>query len=152
MVRIEEIIYVLQELARLVIHPDTASALPLPSFLKEGLARNEKCNGRAHLICLFPSFCELVVSRSVPRNILWILLFFLNFMENFVLQFTKCFVSKRQKTKKIVQLYHQSDDFYPLWGHFSHCLIIVLHFYQMIHWAMPSLLHSSPPKTTLKDH
>ncbi|XXG73744.1 hypothetical protein AAC387_Pa07g2600 [Persea americana] len=75
MVRIEEIIYVLQELARLVIHPDTASALLLPPFLKEGISKNENCNGRAHLFCLFPSFCELVVSREARvRELVQVLL------------------------------------------------------------------------------
>lgn len=67
MVRIEEIIYVLQELVCLVIHPDTASVLSLPPYLKEDLAKNENCDGHgAHLFYLLPSFCELVVSRE-PR-------------------------------------------------------------------------------------
>ncbi|CAI9102822.1 OLC1v1001167C1 [Oldenlandia corymbosa var. corymbosa] len=60
--RVEEIIFVLQELARLVIHSDTASALPLRHMLKEGLS--EENGGRTHLLVLFPSFCELVVSRE----------------------------------------------------------------------------------------
>ncbi|XP_042513144.1 protein MON2 homolog isoform X2 [Macadamia integrifolia] len=65
-VRIEEIIFVLQELARLVIHPDTASILSLPTYLKDVLAMNENHDGRAHLLVLFPSFCELVILRE-PR-------------------------------------------------------------------------------------
>lgn len=98
-VRIEEIIYVLQELARLVIHPDTASALLLPPFLKEGISKNENCNGRAHLFCLFPSFCELVVSRSVPKNFLLLLLLFLKIhRELFLAQM--CIPSMKRKTKK----------------------------------------------------
>lgn len=61
--RLEEIIFVLQELARLKIHPDTASALPLHPVLKSGLAMDENSDKRPHLLVLFPSFCELVISR-----------------------------------------------------------------------------------------
>lgn len=60
--RLEEIMYVLQALARMIIHSDTASVLPLHPHLKTGLAE-EKNNRRPHLLVLFPSFCELVVSR-----------------------------------------------------------------------------------------
>ncbi|XP_010256047.1 PREDICTED: protein MON2 homolog isoform X2 [Nelumbo nucifera] len=71
-VRIEEVIYVLQELARLVIHSDTVDVLPLQQYLKEGLTRNEN---RAHLLVLLPSFCELVVSREARvRELVQVLL------------------------------------------------------------------------------
>ncbi|KAH9688324.1 ARM repeat superfamily protein [Citrus sinensis] len=60
--RLEEIIFILQELARLKIHPDTASALPLHPVLKSGLAMDENSDKRPHLLVLFPSFCELVIS------------------------------------------------------------------------------------------
>ncbi|KAK3011261.1 hypothetical protein RJ639_010612 [Escallonia herrerae] len=60
--RVEEIIFVLQELARLLVHPDAASVLPLHPYLKGGLL--EENNGkRSHLLVLFPSFCELIISR-----------------------------------------------------------------------------------------
>lgn len=62
--RLEEIIFVLQELARLVIHPDAASILPLHPWLRTGLAEDrEKHDNRPHLFVLLPSFCELVTSR-----------------------------------------------------------------------------------------
>ncbi|KAJ4719601.1 Protein MON2-like protein [Melia azedarach] len=62
--RLEEIIFVLQELARLKIHSDTVSILPLRPFLKNGLAMEENVDKRPHLLVLFPSFCELVISRE----------------------------------------------------------------------------------------
>ncbi|KAJ0013658.1 hypothetical protein Pint_20577 [Pistacia integerrima] len=62
--RLEEIIYVLQELARLKIHLDTASILPLHPLLKGGLGVEENEDICPHLLVLFPSFCELVVSRE----------------------------------------------------------------------------------------
>ncbi|KAL3516234.1 hypothetical protein ACH5RR_023136 [Cinchona calisaya] len=71
--RVEEIIFVLQELARLVIHSDTSSVLPLNHSLKEGLSGEN--GGREHLLVLFPSFCELVVSReSRVRELVQVLL------------------------------------------------------------------------------
>lgn len=60
--RLDEIIYVLQELARLKIHCDTASVLPLPSHLNI-VSNKENHDRRPHLLILFPSFCELVISR-----------------------------------------------------------------------------------------
>ncbi|XP_028770763.1 protein MON2 homolog isoform X2 [Neltuma alba] len=64
--RLEEIIYVLQELARLVIHHDTASSLHLHPYLRSGLAEEkEKPPGRPHLFVLLPSFSELVLSREL---------------------------------------------------------------------------------------
>ncbi|KAG8391013.1 hypothetical protein BUALT_Bualt01G0143800 [Buddleja alternifolia] len=63
--RLEEVIFVLQELARLVIHSETAYALPLHPHLKEGVSQ-ENLRRRSHLLVLFPSFCELVISRE-PR-------------------------------------------------------------------------------------
>ncbi|KAL9447587.1 hypothetical protein AB3S75_015123 [Citrus x aurantiifolia] len=73
--RLEEIIFVLQELARLKIHPDTASALPLHPVLKSGLAMDENSDKRPHLLVLFPSFCELVISREARvRELVQVLL------------------------------------------------------------------------------
>ncbi|KAK9292717.1 hypothetical protein L1049_020696 [Liquidambar formosana] len=73
--RLEEILYVLQELARLVIHPETASVLPLHPYLKRGLAEEENRDRRPHLLVLFPSFCELVISReSRVRELVQVLL------------------------------------------------------------------------------
>uniref|UniRef100_A0A5B7BVG9 Protein MON2 homolog n=1 Tax=Davidia involucrata TaxID=16924 RepID=A0A5B7BVG9_DAVIN len=72
--RLEEIIYVLQELARLVIHSDTASILPLHPYLKGGLAEDNQ-DMRPHLLVLFPSFCELVISREARvRELVQVLL------------------------------------------------------------------------------
>lgn len=61
--RLEEVTYVLNELSRLVIHPDTASVLPLHLHLKTGLVEG-KHNKQPHLLVLFPSICELVISRQ----------------------------------------------------------------------------------------
>ncbi|XP_057496302.1 uncharacterized protein LOC130781215 [Actinidia eriantha] len=61
--RLEEIIFVLQELGRLVIHSDMALVLPLHPYLKVGLVE-ENHDRRPHLFVLFPSFCELVISRE----------------------------------------------------------------------------------------
>ncbi|KAG9148626.1 hypothetical protein Leryth_017375 [Lithospermum erythrorhizon] len=72
--RVDEIIFVLQELARLVIHPDTASILPLSPYLMRGFME-ETHNSRSHLLVLFPSFCELVISReSRVRELVQVLL------------------------------------------------------------------------------
>ncbi|XP_050143388.1 uncharacterized protein LOC126619152 isoform X1 [Malus sylvestris] len=62
--RLEEIIYVLEELARLIIHSDTASVLPLKAHLKSALENEKNHDIRPHLLVLFPSFSELVVSRE----------------------------------------------------------------------------------------
>ncbi|XWS58298.1 hypothetical protein CRYUN_Cryun08bG0021900 [Craigia yunnanensis] len=61
--RLEEVIFVLQELAHLVSHLDTVSVLPLHPNLKTGLAEGNS-DKRPHLLVLFPSFCELIVSRE----------------------------------------------------------------------------------------
>ncbi|XP_047946837.1 protein MON2 homolog [Salvia hispanica] len=72
--RIEEVIFVLRELARLKIHPETASSLPLHHHLKEGVSE-ESLPRRSHLLVLFPSFCELVISReSRVRELVQVLL------------------------------------------------------------------------------
>lgn len=60
--RVEEVIFVLQELALLVVHSDTVSQLNLHPYLKEGLTGENQAR-RTHLLVLFPSFCELVISR-----------------------------------------------------------------------------------------
>ncbi|KAL5770732.1 hypothetical protein ACOSP7_014886 [Xanthoceras sorbifolium] len=62
--RLEEIVYALQELACLKIHSDTASILPLHPKLKSGLTGEENHDSHPHLLVLFPSFCELVISRE----------------------------------------------------------------------------------------
>lgn len=64
-VRTEELIYVLQELARLILHPETASALPIRQYLKEDTSSDNSLGRRTHLLVMFPSFCELVASRFV---------------------------------------------------------------------------------------
>ncbi|XP_021281525.1 protein MON2 homolog isoform X2 [Herrania umbratica] len=72
--RLEEVIFVLQELACLVIHLDTASVLPLHPHLKYGLAEG-KLDKRPHLLVLFPSFCELITSREARvRELVQVLL------------------------------------------------------------------------------
>ncbi|XP_071724220.1 uncharacterized protein [Rutidosis leptorrhynchoides] len=73
--RLEEIIFVLQELARLIIHSDTASVLPIPQTLKSVLGEEKDHDSRPHLLALFPSFCELVISReSRVRELVQVLL------------------------------------------------------------------------------
>ncbi|WOL08916.1 hypothetical protein Cni_G17669 [Canna indica] len=70
-VRIEETVYVLQELARLSIHSDTAGVLKLPICMMQ----KNMNTGRAHLFVLFPSFCELVMSREARvRELVQVLL------------------------------------------------------------------------------
>ncbi|KAL0926436.1 hypothetical protein M5K25_002670 [Dendrobium thyrsiflorum] len=59
-VRTNETICVLQELARMIIHSDTASVLNLPVTVEKSVRHG--CH--SHLLVLFPSFCELVVSRE----------------------------------------------------------------------------------------
>ncbi|XP_075500953.1 uncharacterized protein LOC142539404 isoform X2 [Primulina tabacum] len=72
--RLEEVIFVLQGLARLVIHLETASALPLHHHLKEGLSE-DNLRRRSHLLVLFPSLCELVISsESRVRELVQVLL------------------------------------------------------------------------------
>jgi hypothetical protein len=61
-VRIEETVFVLQELARLIINIETTNALNIPLYMKEALGKNQS-RGRAHLLSLLPTFSELVVSR-----------------------------------------------------------------------------------------
>ncbi|GJW24696.1 protein MON2 homolog isoform X1 [Tanacetum coccineum] len=61
--RISEIAFVLQEMARVTMHPETASVLPLHPFLKGGLLE-ENTGLRAHLFVLFSPLCELVKSRN----------------------------------------------------------------------------------------
>ncbi|XP_020087242.1 protein MON2 homolog isoform X3 [Ananas comosus] len=73
-VRTEETVFVLQELARLVIHSETAAVLQLPPYLKAALEKNEQCR-RPHLLVLYPSFCELVISREARvRGLVQVLL------------------------------------------------------------------------------
>ncbi|KAF5791184.1 putative mon2, dimerization and cyclophilin-binding domain, guanine nucleotide exchange factor [Helianthus annuus] len=62
--RIQETAFVLQEMARVVLHPETASVLPLHPFLKGGGQLEENTGQRAHLFVLFSPLCELVKSRN----------------------------------------------------------------------------------------
>uniref|UniRef100_A0A6N2LZA3 Protein MON2 homolog n=1 Tax=Salix viminalis TaxID=40686 RepID=A0A6N2LZA3_SALVM len=62
--RLEEIIYVLQELANLILHSETACVLPLHPYLRIGLSDEEDHEKCPHLLALFPSFCELVITRE----------------------------------------------------------------------------------------
>ncbi|PON73920.1 Armadillo-type fold containing protein [Parasponia andersonii] len=66
--RLEELMYILNELAGLVIHSDTASVLPLHPYLKSGLVEDNNCDRRPHLVALFPSFCEVVISSLSLRE------------------------------------------------------------------------------------
>ncbi|XP_048135952.1 protein MON2 homolog isoform X2 [Rhodamnia argentea] len=73
--RLEEMIYILKQLARLVIHKETVCELPLHPHLRRGLGADNGYNRRAHLLVLFPSFCELVASReSRVRELVQVLL------------------------------------------------------------------------------
>ncbi|KAM7273445.1 hypothetical protein ACFE04_028109 [Oxalis oulophora] len=73
--RLEEIIFVLQELARLIIHSDTAQVLPLHPSLKIGSGEVEDLGSRRHLLVIFPSFCEIVISREARvRELVQVLL------------------------------------------------------------------------------
>ncbi|EFH48553.1 binding protein [Arabidopsis lyrata subsp. lyrata] len=72
--RLEEIIFTLQELDRLSIHPEVASVLPLQPYLKTVL-REDNRDTRAHLLVLFPSLCEIVLSRETRvRELVQVLL------------------------------------------------------------------------------
>ncbi|GER36682.1 ARM repeat superfamily protein [Striga asiatica] len=62
--RMEEVIFVLKELAQLVILPETGMSLPLPPQLKEVLSKDNE-RRHPHLLVLFPAFCELVLSREL---------------------------------------------------------------------------------------
>ncbi|GAV64231.1 Sec7_N domain-containing protein [Cephalotus follicularis] len=73
--RLEEIIFVLQELARLIIHSDTVAVLPMHPSLKSGLPEEDNHRKHPHLLVLFPSFCELVVVREARvREVIQVLL------------------------------------------------------------------------------
>ncbi|XP_006347403.1 protein MON2 homolog isoform X2 [Solanum tuberosum] len=61
--RVEEVIFTLEELGLLVVHSDTVSQLPLHPSLKECLTKENQAR-RSHLLVLFPSLCELVISRE----------------------------------------------------------------------------------------
>ncbi|XP_019097538.1 PREDICTED: protein MON2 homolog isoform X8 [Camelina sativa] len=72
--RLEEIIFILQELGHLSIHPEVASVLPLQPYLKT-ILREDNRDTRAHLLVLFPSLCELVLSRETQvRELVQVLL------------------------------------------------------------------------------
>ncbi|XP_021742311.1 protein MON2 homolog [Chenopodium quinoa] len=77
--RLEEVVFILEELARLSIHPDAASILPLHPHLKYGITTEGNHDGRAHLLVLHPSFCELVTSREPRvRELIQVLLRFIS--------------------------------------------------------------------------
>uniref|UniRef100_M4DVQ9 Protein MON2 homolog n=1 Tax=Brassica campestris TaxID=3711 RepID=M4DVQ9_BRACM len=72
--RLEEITFALQELDRLTIHPEAASVLPLQPYLKT-ILREDNRDARAHLLVLFPSLCEIVLSRETRvRELVQVLL------------------------------------------------------------------------------
>ncbi|XAR64453.1 hypothetical protein NMG60_11024804 [Bertholletia excelsa] len=72
--RLEEIIFILEELGHLVVHSDTGSALPLNPYLRRTISE-ENQDKHPHLFVLFPSFCELIISReSRIRELLQVLL------------------------------------------------------------------------------
>ncbi|XP_056845937.1 uncharacterized protein LOC108812514 isoform X3 [Raphanus sativus] len=72
--RLEEIIFALQELDRLTIHPEAASVLPLQPYLKT-ILREDNRDTRSHLLVLFPSLCEIVLSRETRvRELVQVLL------------------------------------------------------------------------------
>ncbi|WZY79255.1 hypothetical protein YC2023_025639 [Brassica napus] len=72
--RLEEITFALQELDRLTIHPEAASVLPLQPYLKT-ILREDNHDARAHLLVLFPSLCEIVLSRETRvRELVQVLL------------------------------------------------------------------------------
>ncbi|XP_010674897.2 uncharacterized protein LOC104890970 isoform X2 [Beta vulgaris subsp. vulgaris] len=62
--RLEEMVFVLEELASLTIHPDAASVLPLHPHLRNALKTDGNHYVRVHLLVLHPSLCELVISRE----------------------------------------------------------------------------------------
>lgn len=73
--RLDEAIYVLEELARLTIHPNTASVLPLHTYLQSPIRKEDNHNNRTHLFVLYQSFCELIMSREARvRNLVQVLL------------------------------------------------------------------------------
>ncbi|CAN8255686.1 unnamed protein product [Cochlearia groenlandica] len=72
--RLEEIIFTLQKLDSLAIHPEAASVLPLQPYLKS-ILHEENRDTRAHLLVLFPSLCEIVLSRETSvRELVQVLL------------------------------------------------------------------------------
>ncbi|XP_039027899.1 protein MON2 homolog [Hibiscus syriacus] len=72
--RLTEVSFVLHELAHMVIHADTASIIPICPHLKTGLAEGNP-KKRSHLLLLFPTLCELVVSRETRvRELVQVLL------------------------------------------------------------------------------
>ncbi|XP_078441897.1 ARM repeat superfamily protein isoform X2 [Wolffia australiana] len=74
-VRTKELVHVLKELARMIVHPDVESVLSIPEHLKENKSNEKGVGRRSHLLLLFPSFCELVSSReSRVRELVQVLL------------------------------------------------------------------------------
>ncbi|ESQ32284.1 hypothetical protein EUTSA_v10003510mg [Eutrema salsugineum] len=72
--RREEIIFALQELDLLTIHPEVASVLPLQPHMKT-ILREDNRDTRTHLLVLFPSLCEIVLSRETRvRELVQVLL------------------------------------------------------------------------------
>lgn len=74
-VRINETIFVLQELSHMLIHSETVAVLNLPAHLKETIETCETHAYHTHLLVLFPSLCDLVVSRETRiRELVQVLL------------------------------------------------------------------------------
>ncbi|CAN6439754.1 unnamed protein product [Victoria cruziana] len=74
-VRIQEALFVLKGLAHLVLHPTTAAILPLQGPAKNAFLKRDATYDRSHLLILFPSLCELVITRETRvRELVQVLL------------------------------------------------------------------------------
>ncbi|XP_031477870.1 uncharacterized protein LOC116248950 isoform X2 [Nymphaea colorata] len=74
-VRIQEALFVLKELAHLVLHPTTAALLPLQQPAKEAFLKRNAAYSRSHLPILFPSLCDIVITREARvRELVQVLL------------------------------------------------------------------------------
>ncbi|KAF3786151.1 MON2-like protein [Nymphaea thermarum] len=74
-VRIQEVLFVLKELAHLVLHPNTAALLPLQQPAKEAFLKRNAAYSRSHLLILFPSLCNIVITREARvRELVQVLL------------------------------------------------------------------------------
>jgi hypothetical protein len=84
----DEVVFVLRELAKLVLHPVTADALHIPLYRREESKSNhlqtsesghastgsfkvhQKSWDRGHLVLLYTSLCELVTTRVLAVTLL----------------------------------------------------------------------------------
>lgn len=73
--RLEEMVFLLQQLSSLIIHSETTCMLHLQQKFKDSLLKNQSKEGRSHLLLLLPSFCDLILSRSLRiRELVHVLL------------------------------------------------------------------------------